>query len=169
MPSAFMKCQGAGEMRVVWKHSKHKQLPPEVMRLPAVEPFVLPKVARYLNLPLKAASGKRLSMPHAARLYMPMVLHFLRGMPPQAEGIKSHIAAMATQRQDFGTLQVGEADGRLKHMKKWEEALGFIRGGTKIVLETIVEGVIRGLTVKKWQISSMDGSYYSKEEERLRV
>jgi len=76
------------------------------------------------------------------------------GMHRLPEDIKSHIQIVTVdiQRLLFGThRQEGEV-GHLKLMKKWEEARGFIRVGTRELRGILVEDRIHGLQERKWRI-----------------
>ena len=65
-----------------------------------------------------------------------------RGTHRRQGVIRSHtlIVIPGIQHQVFGIRHLEEAAGHRKRMKKWEEALGSIRVGTKELQEIPAEG-----------------------------
>ncbi|OGD99306.1 hypothetical protein A3B54_02895 [Candidatus Curtissbacteria bacterium RIFCSPLOWO2_01_FULL_42_50] len=65
-------------------------------------------------------------------------------MPQRAADIRNRIAVMVTQRRVSGIHLAVEVGGRAKPMKKPRAARGFIKGGIRVAVEIVAEGIIPG-------------------------
>src|SRR3990167_4406005 len=106
--------------------------------------FARLRVVKCLNQAPRVVIGKKRETKREGKLFTQTGRHSLHCMPQRVADIRNRIAPMVIQHRASGTHPAAGADGRAKPMRKQRAARGFIKGGIKVAVEIVAEGVTLG-------------------------